>query len=133
VTFIYLIDLTTLEDLWPSWPRDMRVAVCMSPGDRFDAILHHKDETEGVPERLARLRNIDPRSIVVAPEIPGYPTLKVFFSEERTILKALLETEGILDAAFDYQVNFDFARDEGLDPDKVTGMARDLSLPGPAQ
>ena len=131
MNYIYFVDLDALIDLWPSWPKEMRIAVCMAGEARFDAVLHHKDEIKSVPAKIARLYDVDKASIFTFPEMDGFESRKIYFSEERQILKSLLDIDHMLESATDYMVNYDFARDEGLDPDEVTGIARDLTFLDP--
>ena len=59
------------------------------------------------------------------PEVDGHPTFRFRYMDEITVLTILENTEGLLDEAEDYSANYNFAKEEGLDPSTFMGLPVD--------
>jgi hypothetical protein len=122
-TFVYLLEEDAVLAMLPGWPAGMQVAVCLSDGGACDLAVHHRNEVARVLERIQALHDMTPDDLCVAPEVEGYPTRKVLFSEEQQLLSLVADSPNLAELASDYALNYRFAQDEGLDAEMITGPA----------
>jgi hypothetical protein len=121
--FVYLLEEDAVLAILPGWPAGMQVAVCLHPGGGCDLAVHHRNEVARVLDRLATLHHGAGSDLCVAPQVEGYPTRKVLFSEEQQLLAFVADSPHLVELAADYALNYRFALDEGLDADTVTGSS----------
>lgn len=120
-TFVYLLEEEAVLAMLPGWPSEMQVAVCLSADGGCDLAVHHKEEVTRVLDRIRELHGWSSEALCVAPEVAGYPTRKVLFSEEQQLLSVVGESPHLVELASDYALNYRFAQDEGLDTAAATG------------
>ena len=120
-TFVYLLEEEAVLAILPGWPTGIQVAICLVAGGACDLAVHHRDEVARVLGRIAELHGLSSDDLCVAPEVEGYSTRRMLFSEEQQLLSIVGESPHLVELASDYALNYRFAQDEGLDADTVTG------------
>ncbi len=121
---VYFLEDESVAGVLPDWPADMQIAVCLRPEGACDLAIHHRSEVTLVLERLAKLYSWQPHELCVAPQMEGYRTRKILFSEAHQLLALIADRPDLAELANDYAINFRFARDEGLAPDPMTGVIK---------
>ncbi|RVV96851.1 hypothetical protein EKE94_16015 [Mesobaculum littorinae] len=121
----YLLDAGDVASVRPDWPELMNLAICLDAGGGCELVVFHHDETPRILEKIAAVFGRAPGSFAVSPEVEGYPTRRILFSEERKLFGLVAEADRLTEAALDYAINYRFAREEGLDPDALTGLDPD--------
>lgn len=131
--FAYVLDEDVVRAALPGWPADMNLILCLKADGRCEMVVCHREEEGRRALRKAAAVMARPeRSFAVAPEVEGWPTRRVRFSEEQEMLKLVAEADHLEEMALDYAINWRFARDEGLDPDDVAaGRGRPRPAPEP--
>ena len=118
-----LLDAEDMRLIHRTWPRDMRLGVCLMPSGDCQLMLFHQDESIGFPERLKDHFGLRASEISIHPKVAGFATHPMKYSEERALANLLSDNQELTEEAQDYSVNFSYAREEGLDP--VNFMGRD--------
>ena len=111
-----LLDAEDMRLIDQSWPGDMRVGVCLMPSGECELMLFHREESERFPDRLRDHFGLRPSEISIHPQVPGFATHQMKYSEERALANLLSDNASLVEDAQDYSVNFAYAREEGLDP-----------------
>ncbi len=117
-TFVYILEADAILSILSEWPARMQVAVCLTPDGACDLAVHHENEVARVLHRIAALQS--DVALSVAPEVAGYPTRKVLFSEEQQLLSLVADSSDLAEIASDYAINYRFAQEQGLDSNYVT-------------
>ena len=116
--FAYFVDPAEMVLLVEGWPSDMRLVLCLDSGGLCEFLVFHDDEEREIFDRVAEVFDRPVGAFAVSPEVEGFPTRSLLFSEENALLRAVQESEGLQEIASDYLINYNFALEEGLDPDK---------------
>lgn len=119
---VYFLEEEAVTGVLPGWPADMQIAVCLRPEGACDLAVHHRSEVALVLDRFATLYGWQRHELCVTPQVEGYRTRKVLFSEAQQLLALIADRPDLPEMANDYAINFRFARDEGLAPDPMTGV-----------
>lgn len=122
--FAYVLDQELVRSALPDWPTGMILILCLKADGSCQTVVGHADETGRTLRKAAAALGLPERSFAVAPEVPGWPTRRVRFSEEQDMLRLVSEAKHLVELATDYAINYRFARDEGLSPEVVTGGAK---------
>jgi hypothetical protein len=127
----YFLDESDLIELLPDWPEGMKLVLCLDEHGGCDMLVHHRDEEERILPRVATLLKRPAGGFSVVPEKPGYPTLRILFSERQQLLTLVSEADRLVETACDYAINYRFALEEGLDPQTMTraSVGRRVSEP----
>lgn len=115
----YLLDAEQLAGIFLDWPEEMNVALCLDDSGGCELMVYHQDEGRSVLRKVASIFHRPLGQFMVVPEVKGYPTRKVLFSEEQKLLSIVAEARGLPEAATDYAINYRFAQEQGLDPDTM--------------
>ncbi|WP_143096158.1 hypothetical protein [Tranquillimonas alkanivorans] len=121
--FAYFLEEHELRDVLRDWPARMSLALCLDDSGTCELVVFHEDESDRILERVGEVLQRPLGAFAVAPEVEGYPTRRILFSEERQLLTLVAETDRLSEIASDYAINFNFAREEGLDPTDLTRLA----------
>lgn len=121
---IYFFEDEAVIGVLPDWPAEMQIAVCLRPDGTCHLAIHHQSEVTRTLGRFAGLYGSGQQELYVAPQVDGYRTRKVKFSEAQQLLTIVAERPDLSEIATDYAINFRFAFDEGLASDPVTGMMK---------
>ena len=105
-TFVYLLEEDTVQALLPDWPAQMQVALCLTSDGGCDMAVHHASEIGCVLDRVAKLHGGTSANLCVAPQIDGYQTRKVLFSEEQQLFALVAENSDLTELAADYSRRF---------------------------
>ena len=105
-TFVYLLEEDIVQALVPDWPPEMQVAVCLTSDGGCDMAVHHASEVACVLDRIAKLYGGASNDLCVAPQIDGYQTRKVLFSEEQQLFSLVAESPNLAELAADYLRDF---------------------------
>lgn len=122
---VYFLEESTVAAQITGWPAGMQLALCLTSDGVCDMAVHHEGEEARVLDRIAALYMWSREQISVVPQMDGFATRKVLFSQEQQLLSLVAESPHLAEMASDYAINFRFAQDEGLDADALTG-ATDL-------
>ncbi|TMV55923.1 hypothetical protein FGG78_37815, partial [Thioclava sp. BHET1] len=116
----FLLEESELAQIFIDWPEDMRLAVCLDADGGCAMLVHHAREDDRILDRAASVLGVAPGGFAVVPRREGHPTRRMLFSEEQRLLALVAETEGLVEAASDYALNYAFAAEEGLDIERLT-------------
>jgi hypothetical protein len=111
----YFLDDEAVRTIFPDWPVDIAVVLCLDEEGGCETVLHHRDEGRTVLRRVAKVLGRPAGGFCVTPEVDGYPTRRVLFSEEQKLLALLAAAEDMPDVAADYDRAYCRARELGLD------------------
>lgn len=131
-TLVYFLEEDVVAALLPGWPAEMQVAVCLSSEGECDLAIHHRSEEARIPARVAALVGRCRQDLCVVPQIDGYETRKVLFSQEQQLLSLVADSPHLTEMACDYAINFRFAREQGIDVAPSEGAREGLKTKVPA-
>ncbi|TGD61884.1 hypothetical protein EYC08_17600 [Tabrizicola sp. WMC-M-20] len=124
--FAFLVESSELCRLVPDWPAAIHLALCPDADGTCALLVFHQDED--APRVIARIGahlGLAPGHFDVIPELDGYPTRRIPFSDEQRLIGLAVgdasTLRGVRELAQDYAINYAFAAEEGLDPDDLTG------------
>lgn len=117
--FAYFVDPDELAVLAPGWPEGMRLLLCMDAVDLCEFVVFHDEEEDSIFERVSEILDKPVGSFAVSPDVEGHPSRRLLFSEENALFKAIQSSDSLQEIAADYLINYNFAREEGLDFDKL--------------
>ncbi|MGX9854996.1 hypothetical protein ACR03S_06085 [Limimaricola variabilis] len=120
-TLAYFLEEDALRGVMRDWPAGMQLMVRLDGSGRCELVVHHRDEAARVLETLREGLGEAVDTLAVVPEVEGYATRRVRFSEEQQLLALAASADGLSESAQDYAINYRFAREEGLDPETVIG------------
>ncbi|GHD99211.1 hypothetical protein U879_09610 [Defluviimonas sp. 20V17] len=119
------LDEEELGQLFDGWPEAMRLAVCLDEAGSCAMLVHHRDEDAGILRRVTETLDRPNGEFCVVPARPGLPTRHMLFSEERKLMRLVVESTDLVEFATDYALNYRFAAEEGLDVEAMlTGRPR---------
>jgi hypothetical protein len=125
----YFLDDEAVRTIFPDWPADIAVVLCLDDAGGCETVLHHRDEGRAVLRRVAKVLGRPAGEFCVAPEIDGYPTRRVLFSEEQKLLALLAAAEDMPEVAADYDRAYCRARELGLDMHAPAPPPRRAAIP----
>lgn len=100
--FAYILDSDLVQIALPDWPARMSLAVCLSADGDCKMIVGQSDETAQLLTRVASVIERPERSFKVAPQVEGWPTRAVRFSEEQNILHLVSEAQHLVEIAEEF-------------------------------
>jgi hypothetical protein len=109
------LDSHDLDAAVSGWPNSISLAVCLLPSGDFHFLVLHVSETSSLPRILAGRLGLHPREIVVSPAEEGFHSRPVLFSDTRLVWNLIAEHPQVLEQALDFETNYRFALEEGLD------------------
>ncbi|KGM46978.1 hypothetical protein [Pseudooceanicola atlanticus] len=115
----YFLEAEQLAGIFAEWPDEMNVVLCLDEDGGCEILVYHKDEGRGVLRKVSSVLQRPMGQFMVVPETKGYPTRRVLFSEEQKMLNLVAEAYDLPEIAQDYAINFQYAVDQGLDPDTM--------------
>lgn len=114
--FVYFTEFEIIKYMMPAWPSEMRLALGLHASGECELVVYHRNETNQIIERMARILKLPVGSFGVVPERHGYPTKAIRFSDQQLLLKLVTEKDDLCETASDYAINYRFAEEEGFDP-----------------
>ncbi|MGR3465449.1 hypothetical protein [Limimaricola sp.] len=120
-TLAYFLEEDSLRGVLRGWPEGMQLMVRLDGSGRCELMVHHRDEAGRVLDTLRESLGEMAETLAVVPQVEGYATRRVRFSEEQQLLGLAASADGLSESAQDYAINYRFAREEGLDPEAVIG------------
>lgn len=124
----YFLEADQLAGVFADWPEDMNVVLCLEDSGDCEIVVYHQDEGHSVLSKVAGVFDRAVGQFMVVPAMRGYPSRKVYFSEEQKLLALVADAIDLPETALDYAINYRYAKDQGLNPD--TMKPRD-STPAP--
>ena len=124
---VFLIGNEDMRRLFDDWPGQMQLAVCLKEDGDCRLLVHREEEGAAFLPRLRKTLALPVKDICFFPEIEGYPTRKILYSEEKQLFGLVKASPEIVEEAADYSINYTFALDEGLDPTRF--MKENTPLP----
>lgn len=121
-----LLDAEDMRLIHRSWPIDMRLGVCLMQSGDCQLMLFHQDESVSFPQRLKDHFGLRASEISIHPQVAGFATHPMKYSEERALANLLSDNQELTEEAQDYSVNFSYAREEGLDPVNFMGRTAEM-------
>lgn len=124
-SLVFLPGAEDLRRIFPSWPEKMRLALCLGPGGTSGFLVFRVEEGARVLFRAAEFLDLPVEDLPVVPSIAGHPTEQVRFSDEQHLLALIAgaDAAAVTEAANDYDINFRFAVEEGLDHERLVTSA----------
>lgn len=119
---IVLVEPSEVRQVFPAWPREMQVAVCMHDSGSCELAVFRQEESGAVALRLIRQMGLPRDMVSVFPAVEGFETHALRFADQRRLLKLVGETPELVGEAEDYSANYEFALEEGLDPAQLMGL-----------
>lgn len=119
-TLAYFLDEEQLETTLPGWPKAMNLVLCLDAAGGWSFLVYHEQEIPTLMDRISSVLDRPIGAFAITPEVEGHPTRRVLFSEEQQLLTMLGRTDRLVETAQDYAINYNFALEEGLDPEEVT-------------
>jgi hypothetical protein len=133
--YAYFAEKEQLLEVFDDWPGGMGVAALLEDDTGYHLSLYHLEERDRVLDRLCTRMSLTPDEVVivspegVGPDGDGFARVKIRFSEDREIMDLIAKRRTLPERARDYRVNFEYARDQGLegscdaltDPDSPEG------------
>lgn len=111
-----LLEAEDIRIVHPEWPMNMRLSMCLMPSGDCQILLFRQEEADRFPERLRKHLGLRAEELSLHPEVEGFPTRTVSYSDERNLAALLADAPNLLEDASDYAVNYSYALEEGLDP-----------------
>ncbi|WP_407496413.1 hypothetical protein [Pseudooceanicola sp. MF1-13] len=115
----YFLEADQLAGVFADWPDDMNVVLCLEDSGDCEIVVYHRDEGHIVLSRVAGVFGRSVGEFMVVPEMRGYPTRRVMFSEEQKLLSLVADSIDLPETALDYAINYRYAKDQGLNPDTM--------------
>lgn len=119
---IVLVESHEVRQVFPAWPLEMQVAVCLQVDGTCNLAVFRREEQSHVTTRLTRQMGLTPEHVGVFPKVEGFTPHRLRFADQRRLLKLIGETRELVDEAEDYSANYAFAVEEGIDPDRLMGF-----------
>jgi hypothetical protein len=119
--YAYFAEKEQLLDVFDDWPVGIGVAALLEDDTGYHLSLYHVGEGERVLDRLCTRMNLTRDEVVivspegVGPLGDGFARVKIRFSEDREIMDLIAKRRGLPERARDYRINFEYARDQGLE------------------
>ncbi len=113
---VFLIGASDLRRIFQEWPDRMQLAVCLRADGECKMIVYREEEGARFLPRLRRALRLPPEDICFYPEIEGYPSRRLLYSEEKQLFALVQNAAEVVEEAKDYSLNFTYALDEGIDP-----------------
>lgn len=115
----YLLEAEQLAGIFAEWPDEMNVALCLDESGGCEVMVYHQAEGPRALRKVASVLGRPLGQFIVVPEVKGYPTRKVMFSEEQKLLSIVADARELPETATDYAINYRFALEQGLDPETM--------------
>ena len=112
----FFLNSNELQEMFPEWPDPMHLAVCLREDGSCQILLYREEEGRRFLPRMQRVLGLRLSEICFVPQIEGFPSRKLLYSEEKQILALVSSSPDLLEEALDYSDNYSFALEEGLDP-----------------
>lgn len=126
--YIYVPDTEELTHFFEEWPDKIGLALINGGDDTdTDTRIFHIEERDQVFAEIAESFGLLPEDLKVVPEIEGYDTIGIKFSEEQRLIALIEEMTALEDEAHDHLGNYEFYREQGLDTDTLHDH-RDIPL-----
>ena len=122
--FVYFVDPEELALLSPGWPVEVRLLLCMDAAGLCEFVVFHDDEESAIFARVSEILDRPVGAFAVSPQVEGHPARRLLFSEENALLKSIQDSGSLRETADDYLINYNFAREENLDFDKLMRAKR---------
>lgn len=119
---VVLVDGTDARHVFPSWPIDICLAVCLDPSGGCTMVVFHRQERPDIPVHLVGMLGWSKNDACFVPRVDGFETRQFLYSDERRLMVLVSSNADILEEALDYAVNYTYALEEGLDPLVLVGQ-----------
>jgi len=124
-----LLRAADVRNVFPAWPDDVGVAVCLLASGEGKFIVFRREEEDEIPGRLQKILDVASDELCLFPAVAGFPTRKVAFSDMCRLMVMLADEPALLEEAVDYSTNYTFALEEGIDPASFLGRGRGEETP----
>ena len=128
---VYFIEEDAVLALLPDWPAEMQVAVCLTSEGGCDMAVHHRSEVSCVLGRIAALYGWPLQDICVAPQMEGFQTRKVLFSEEQQLFTLVADSPHLVELAGEYANNYRHAQEQQVCADSIPASVEKTQIKVP--
>lgn len=104
------------------WPDHVFLAICLLSSGDCHLVVFREEELDSFLPRLTRHLDIASDELCVVPRVAGHPSRRLLYTDEQRLRQIVAATPSIVDEALDYEANFNFAIEEGLDPAGLLGL-----------
>ena len=118
--FAYCFDEELVRSVLPDWPADLSLLLCLKADGTCRTVIFHVEEGSRALRRAAAAMDLPTRSFPVAPEVKGWPTRVVRFSEEQDMLTIVAGVSGLAEKARIYAQEYQADKDAAKAPKAVT-------------
>jgi hypothetical protein len=120
--FVVLLEAEELSSNFKDWPKSISLAVCLLPTGEHHFVVFHVEELSKICPRLERQLGLVKDEFEIYPEVEGYKSRSMLFSDTQLIWSLVARTQEVLEEAVDFSENYRFAKEEGLDPTSFLGL-----------
>lgn len=113
---VNFLEAEAVSAVLPDWPEGMQVAVCMTAEGGCDLAVHGEGEERLVLNRLAELHRTPLQAFCVSPEMAGFQSHKIFFSQEQDLLSLVAQSDDLTSLARDYALRHHALKDPSAAP-----------------
>uniref|UniRef100_UPI003567BB3A hypothetical protein n=1 Tax=Shimia sp. TaxID=1954381 RepID=UPI003567BB3A len=124
-SLVVLVEPREMQLTLEGWPGDMWLALCLLSSGECRLMPFHDNEQLRIVPRLSRHLDLAAEDVCVVPAIEGYATQPLHYSDQRRLMRLVADQPGLSDEAADYSVNYRYALDEGLAPERLLGLGDD--------
>lgn len=120
-----VVVLIDAEDLWHAlgnWPEDVCLASCLLRNGDCHFLFFRRAERAAIADRVMDVLDLHEQEICFIPEVPGFESREFKYSDERRLMALIASDPLIVHEAIDYDLNYTYAIEEGLDPAVVMGL-----------
>lgn len=104
----YFFEAHDLVHVFADWPEEIGLVLCLDASGMCELLLHHVSERGRMPAKAAAVLGCDRSELEVVPEIEGYPTRRVLFTDEQKLMSLILDEDDLEELAQDYLINYRF-------------------------
>lgn len=104
----YFFEAHDLGHVFADWPEEIGLVLCLDAAGICELLLFHGDERAEMPGKAAAVLGCDASELEVVPEVAGYATRRVLFTDEQKLMALILDEEDLAELAQDYLINYRF-------------------------
>ena len=117
--FAYCLDAELVRSVLPDWPEVLSLLLCLKADGTCRTVIFHAEEGSRALRRAAAALELPTRSFPVAPEVKGWPTRAVRFSEEQDMLTLVAGIPKLVAKAKDYLERYEHEKEAPKAPEAV--------------
>ncbi|WP_323765211.1 hypothetical protein [Marinovum sp.] len=101
----YFFEAHDLVHVFADWPEEIGLVLCLEEAGNCELLLYHLSERGRMPAKAAAVLDCARSELEVVPEVEGYPTRRVLFTDEQKLMALILDEDDLAELAQDYLIN----------------------------